>query len=66
MIGETFPYGLINSKTSKLVEGEEFYFVGDFWTTTRYPKTSEGLISAQEHITDNLRMDNEIKTGCLE
>lgn len=53
--GDTFEFGLIASKESKLLKNydKRFYFVSDAWTTTRYPRTRLGLMSAMNHIRQN-------------
>lgn len=56
---DTFPYGMIKSKHSTLIEGLDFWFVSDYWTTTRYSKNAEGLKEAQNHILFNKRIDSQ-------
>ena len=59
--GESFPYGMIKSKNSKLIKGNDFYFVSDYWTSTRYPKTKSGLYSAKKHVAGNKVLDDAIR-----
>jgi hypothetical protein len=62
--GESFPTGLIKSKDSVLMpkdDSKHFYFVSDFWTTTRYPKTPAGLRSAKAHVAENKKLWKEAK-----
>ena len=61
--GTVFPYGMINSKYLKLVTSKDFYFVTDYWTTTRYPKTTEGLFSAKKHIFESNKISESMKSS---
>lgn len=60
--GEVFEFGLVKSKHSVLLKDfdKRFYFVSDAWTTTRYPRTPEGLKSAKAHILYNQNIDKKI------
>jgi hypothetical protein len=55
--GIVHPYGLVRSKNVVLMPldySNHSYYVSDFWTTTQYPKTPEGLIAAKKHVQDDL------------
>lgn len=62
---EVFPYGLVKSRTSKLIKLGGYYFVTDYWSSSRYPCSKEGLLQANEHIKINKSIDLFMK-GCLE
>ena len=61
--GITFPYGLVKSRKLVLLPqnySKDYYFVSDFWTTTRYPKTREGLLSAKRHIVKDRQLNKKM------
>ena len=64
----TFPYGLIRSEEAVLMPlnySDNFYFVSDYWATTQYPKTAEGLKLAEQHIKQDKLITEQIKNTAL-